>query len=329
MILADKIIKLRKENGWSQEELAVRMDVSRQSVSKWESMNSIPDLDKIVKLSQLFGVSTDYLLKDEMDEDMGPELTINDAYCGDVRRRVTLDAANEYMDINESASRRIAFGVMLCILSPVLMILLAGFADTGVIGISDDAAGGVGLVVLMIMVACAVMLFISTGMKLKKYEFLEKELLDLEYGVASIVEAKKENYSDIHKRSMMSGVGLCILSVVPLFAAMIFTEKDQVFIAMVCLLLIIVSAGVFLIVRTAIVNSGYEKLLEEDEYTPEKKMANKKNDNLSTIYWCTVVAIYLAWSFLSGKWHITWVIWPVAGVLFGAVCAIANVIRNK
>ena len=68
MILADKIILLRKKCGWSQEQLAEQLDISRQSVSKWESGMSIPDLDKIVKMSGLFGVSTDYLLKDEMDE---------------------------------------------------------------------------------------------------------------------------------------------------------------------------------------------------------------------------------------------------------------------
>lgn len=68
MILADKVIMLRKRNGWSQEELAERLDISRQSVSKWESGAAIPDLDKIIKLSSLFGVSTDYLLKEENEE---------------------------------------------------------------------------------------------------------------------------------------------------------------------------------------------------------------------------------------------------------------------
>ena len=62
MILAEKIIMLRKKKGWSQEELAMRLGVSRQSVSKWESTASIPDLDKIITLSEVFGVSTDYLL---------------------------------------------------------------------------------------------------------------------------------------------------------------------------------------------------------------------------------------------------------------------------
>ena len=61
MILADKIIDLRKKNGWSQEELAEQLGVSRQSVSKWESAQSVPDMNRILKLSELFGVSTDYL----------------------------------------------------------------------------------------------------------------------------------------------------------------------------------------------------------------------------------------------------------------------------
>jgi transcriptional regulator with XRE-family HTH domain len=62
MIFADKLIALRKKAGWSQEELAQQLNVSRQSVSKWEGAQSVPDLDKIVQLSRIFGVSTDYLL---------------------------------------------------------------------------------------------------------------------------------------------------------------------------------------------------------------------------------------------------------------------------
>ena len=68
MIFADKLIRLRKKAGWSQEELAEQMNVSRQSVSKWEGAQSVPDLEKIIRLSELFGVSTDYLLKNEIED---------------------------------------------------------------------------------------------------------------------------------------------------------------------------------------------------------------------------------------------------------------------
>ena len=63
MILADKIIENRKKNGWSQEELANRLGVSRQSVSKWESAQAVPDLKKILQLAEVFGVTTDYLFR--------------------------------------------------------------------------------------------------------------------------------------------------------------------------------------------------------------------------------------------------------------------------
>ena len=68
MILADKIINLRKKNSWSQEELAEKLGVSRQSISKYEGAQSIPDMDKILKLSKIFGVTTDYLIKDEIED---------------------------------------------------------------------------------------------------------------------------------------------------------------------------------------------------------------------------------------------------------------------
>lgn len=67
MILADKIINLRKKAGWSQDELASKLNVTRQSVSKWEGAQSIPDMERIVQMSRLFGVTTDYLLKDELE----------------------------------------------------------------------------------------------------------------------------------------------------------------------------------------------------------------------------------------------------------------------
>ena len=68
MIFADKLIDLRKKSGWSQEELAEKLNVSRQAVSKWEGAQSIPDMNRIIQLSELFGVSTDYLLKDNLEQ---------------------------------------------------------------------------------------------------------------------------------------------------------------------------------------------------------------------------------------------------------------------
>ena len=100
MILADKIIDLRKKNGWSQEELAEKLNVSRQAVSKWESAQSVPDMNRVLQMSDLFGVSTDYLLKDDLTEDpQHGESLPEDA--GEPVRRVTMEEAQEH-GINDS-----------------------------------------------------------------------------------------------------------------------------------------------------------------------------------------------------------------------------------
>ena len=69
MKLSDKIIKLRKANGWSQEELAEKLNVSRQAISRWEGASAQPDATNILQLSKLFDVTTDYLLNDEFESD--------------------------------------------------------------------------------------------------------------------------------------------------------------------------------------------------------------------------------------------------------------------
>ena len=171
MILSEKIIMLRKKYGWSQEELAERLDISRQSVSKWESGASIPDLERIVSMSQLFGVTTDYLLKDEMEETefadgMTPEITEG--------KVITVEEANTFLEATKKYAARIAPAVSLCVLSPVVLLWLLGMAGAGRGAVTENVAGGIGLIVLLLMVVVAVAVFLLTGIPYNKYEYLEK-----------------------------------------------------------------------------------------------------------------------------------------------------------
>lgn len=331
MILAEKIVQLRKQNGWSQEDLAARLNVSRQSVSKWESMASIPDLDKIVKLSQIFGVSTDYLLKDEIEEETSiatDDLLVKEEE--EIARPVSMEEASAYMDLVEKSSLWIAVGVALCVLSPVILIVLAGMQENQLLAMSEDAAAGIGIVVLLAMVAVAVAFFISNGMKMSKYEYMEKENLSLEYGIAGIVEKKKELFAPIFQRGIIAGVSLCILCVVPLMFALIVGAKEITYIYCVAFLIAMIAAAVFLFVKNGMIQSSYEKLLEEGDYTREKKVFNRKNATAITIYWCLTTALYLGISFVTMRWDRTWIVWPVAGVLFGAIeAALAVKQKNK
>lgn len=335
MILGDKIVKLRKQNGWSQEELAERLGISRQSVSKWESGASIPDLDKIIRMSGIFGVSTDYLLKDEMEE-ITPETSVEiqeDISDESVSvRNVSLDEANSFMDITEKLSGRIALGTGLCILSPICLILLGGLSEYGgwVGGtITGKMAGGLGTSILLILVAIGVTILILNGMQLSRYEYMEKERLSLEYGIQGIVEKKKEDHEPLYRRGVAVGVVLCILGVVPLLLSAAVDAGDLVYVVCTDILLGLIACAVYIFIRVGMVHESYEKLLQTGDYTKERKEEKRRIGFFPGAYWCIVTAIYLAVSLRTGGWHSTWIIWPVAGVLFAALYGILSAVVRK
>ena len=317
MILADKIIENRKKNGWSQEDLAEKLGVSRQSVSKWESAQAIPDLKKILQLSEVFGVSTDYLIRDEIEEVPALEQAPVDNGLEETVRSVSMEEAVSFLKDNETASHRISTGVMLCILSPVLLILLGGLAEAGFIPMEVTIAEIVGTGILLIMIAAAVGIFIREGMRGKKYEYLEKIDIDTEYGVNGMVKERRDAYAETHSRRMIIGVMMCIISAVPLLGTQVSrysNNTDLLPILGVTLLLVMCAAGVKLIVLTCTRQGGFDRLLEEGDYT----RLNKKAGKYDGIYWAIATAVYLCWSFATSRWEFTWIVWPVAGVIFAA-----------
>lgn len=329
MILADKIINEREKCGWSQEELAEKLDVSRQAVSKWEGAQATPDIQKIIKMAELFGVSTDYLLKDELE----PENYVHEApvsYDTDSRlRTVTFEEANEFISLEENNAGKVANGVSMCIASPVLLILLGGLTESKAHPISEGLAAVVGLMALFALVAAAVFMFISYGMRRKPFEYLEKEAFETAYGVDGLVREKKKAHESKYINNIAFGVILCVLSAVPLIVAASMEAPDAFIAAMAALLLLIVSAGVNLLIRAGIIHSCYEMLLQENEYTKSEKSKSRHLDAVSGIYWCAVTAVYLGWSFVTDAWDKTWIIWPVAGVAFAVVAGITKALTKE
>ena len=328
MILADKIIELRKKEGWSQEELAEKLSVTRQSVSKWEGAQSIPDLDKVVQMSRLFGVTTDYLLKDELEESQPAECD-----AAPVLRRVTMAQASDYLALRRAAAPKMALATMLCVFSPIALIGLGGLSELSVSAfrITEGAAGGIGLCVLIVLVAIAVALFISCGNKAKEYEFLEKEPFETEYGVTGMVKERQKAFKPAYDRMNLIGTMLCILSVLPLFAAA-FSGRDFLAVMAVCVLLALVGIGTYFFVYGGTVNGAMEKLLEEGDYTRDEKSRKNITGPVSVIYWLVVTAIFVLYTFGpngNGQPRYSWIIWAVAGVLYAAVLAVIRLIKQR
>ena len=326
MILADKIIELRKKNGWSQEELAEQLDVSRQSISKWESAQAIPDMKRIVRLSEIFGVSTDYLLKDSQEV---TEFTDSDTAAQNLRT-VGLEEANAFLGLKDRSAGRIALGVMLCILSPIALILLSGAQELGLIALTENQAGGIGVAVLLLLVGCAVAIFINCGLQAAPFEYLEKEPIETLYGVDGMVRERQAQFRPVFARQLTVGIVLCVVSAVPLFVSLVFSEEDSFSLILSAALILAISAvGVLLIVRSCVIWGGFQMLLQEGDYARTAKEEREKFGYIGSIYWGLVTAGFLAWSFITNAWDRTWIVWPVAGVAFGAVYGIVKALRRK
>lgn len=273
MQLNDKILLLRKKKGWSQEQLADQVGVSRQSVSKWESGNAMPDLDKIVVLSRIFNVTTDYLLKDDAPPESGNPGENDAAEAGDPGA-FTQGTAVRFMGMGEAQSylvmvRRyglwVSFGVMLCILSPCPLVLLGGLSETFLPQMGENAAGVIGVIILLFMIAAAVLLFIVCEMRFKQFDYIKARgfLLDGETGVCVVEE--KEAFEPKYTIFIGTGVVLCILGIVPIMCAALLPEgpvQEMAGCMATVFLLVMVSVGVFLFIRIGLIYEALNLLLK-------------------------------------------------------------------
>ncbi|MBQ1631059.1 MAG: XRE family transcriptional regulator, partial [Firmicutes bacterium] len=244
-------------------------------------------------------------------------------------RKVSLSEANDYISVRLAAAPKIALGVMLCILSPVLLIALSSLQELGRISLSEGQAAGIGVLVLMCLVGAAVAIFIINGMKLGRFSYIQEDALDTAYGVSGLARDRKENYRERHTMMLTIGIVLCVLSCVPIFISMIVATSDLLTVLSVCILLIMIAIGVFMIVSTSIVQDTYDALLEEGDYTRQKKQASRHYGYIYGIYWLAAVAIFLLISFTTDSWDRSWIVWPIAGVGCGILAGILQGISNR
>lgn len=324
MILADKIILLRKRAGYSQEDLAQAVNVSRQSVSKWEGAQSIPDMDKILKLSIIFGVSTDFLLKDELEDFDGISIhedqdlhTLN----------LSIEDVDSVFKVTKEASHKIAWGVSIVIISPIMLILLEELAKANKINMSINVAETIGAIFLFLLIALAVGLFIFASFKMKEVDYLENQDFNLQYGVKSVLEKRQKESQPKTISILILGITTIIMSVIPSIAfdktSPLLENISAVF------LLALVALGVHLIILSGMDLAIYSKLFKKGDYSIESKNSERITGMIASLYWPLITIAYLGYSFITGDWGMSWIIWPIAGILFGAIAGFISIFYNE
>lgn len=377
MKLAEKIYQERRKLGLSQEQFAEQMDISRQAVSKWESGQSMPDLDKIVAMSQIFGVTTDYLLKEEDSSYNGTSDGMNIDYYNETSNGNNIDYIyseipdekysdsdnyNEkstytertqkenkvsqeplktidseeiasYQKVYTSATKSIALGVFLCIFG-CMLTSGAEALSFAFVTINDDALEAFPL---FICVTIAIALFVPSGMALSKYEYLQKVAFVLPESERMRLEEESDAFDRKFATGITAGIVLILMGVLAGAAMEYITVVtsnaiwDETISGMV--LLTCVACGVYLFIRCGMKKGFYNVLLQKEEYSVGKKQRDDKKNELmgmvSGVYWCLVTAGFLGYSFLTEDWGRSWIVWPVAGCIFGAIATFIALYNGK
>ena len=144
-------------------------------------------------------------------------------------------------------------------------------------------------------------------------------------------EQRLYNAMGLGKDSVLNAVAtcLCILSALPLFLLTLLTENAFLVVCAVCLTLAMGGAGAHLFIRAGIPWESLLKLLQQGDYTRAAKRERSRLGALSAVYWLIVVAIFLAWGFHTDGWADAWIVWPIAGVLYGALAALLSALSSN
>ncbi|MDQ7050999.1 MAG: helix-turn-helix transcriptional regulator [Enterobacterales bacterium] len=324
MILAEKIVRLRKQVGWSQEELAEKMDVSRQSVSKWESTNSIPDLNKIIILAEIFEVSTDYLLKDniEIAESLNSNTQRNST-------QISLEQAIKYVNSKVYMAVLVAKGVFLCVSSVVPLFTLLALAKANQLNVSSNMTAAIGVVSILLLISIGVSFFIRTNQYENDLKQIENESFELGYGVHSAFKEKLQKFRGTYNLRLSIAIAMFIFSFVPLMFVSMSSPGPGVVLMMMVVLILMIAIGIYLLIPVSAKYEAYNRILKEERFSEDKSMQVKRIEKFAVFYWPLLTAIFLAWSLWTMNWGVTWIVWPVGAILFIALVGLMELLIKE
>ena len=289
MKFEENLRELRKQLGLSQEELAEKLEVSRQAVSKWENGSAYPEVDKLLLLCDIFHCKIDDLLQ------------------GNVKVEETV-SKRVYEEHENSFAKAVTLGVGLIVFSMSLYCYLEPFFLGGKEGILHTMFMGV--------ITIAVLIFVFFGMR--NADFYKK------HGKAPLhiyTESEVDEFEKTFRKSIVIGVAFILIGVI----FYVFVEKTfgEAVANGTFMLLVSIAASIF--VYYGLMKDKYEKTMKKSKQNMSEYEIEDKERMIGV--WCGCIMmvaaiIYLIWSFGWNAWQISWLIFPIAGIL----CGIASMI---
>lgn len=288
MSLGENLQFLRKKAGVTQEELAERLEVSRQSVSKWEADVSFPEMEKIITLCDMFGCTMDTLVKGNAEREVREDVTGYDSHMNRFAKQISVGVGT------------VIFGVA-----------VSSFLDAW------DKLDGLSAMAFFLFLIVAVMLFVIGGMQNESFRKNNPHITDF------YTDEQKKSYDAKFPILTAVGIGIIIFGIV-LTVGLEYLPKSALATAFEdSSFLVCVAVGASLLTYGGIIKDKYNI----DKYNKEIKVQEKKEKNGDLVgKICGVIMLVSTMialvSLLVFNWSYFWIVFVVGGLL----CGIAAII---
>lgn len=297
MSLSENLQNLRKNKNMSQEELAEKLNVSRQAVSKWESGSGYPETEKIITICEIFECSMDQLVKGKISDDIKSE-------------------RNNYDLIMTKSAKGISIGIAIILLGVSIMLTILGFATNEQV---EEQYSLIGVIAVLIGVVFAVPLFIIYGTKEENFKKKNRKIANI-YLEDEIEEGKSK-----YTKYLAIGISIILIGVVimMLLIGLKTFREDSTF--PTAILMYFVTIGVLIIIYSDKMKDKFDIEKYNNENTEEYKKTENRIGKICGVIMLITTIIFLLWGFTLNMWHINWVVYPVGGIL----CGIVGIIFKK
>lgn len=240
-----------------------------------------------------------------------------------------LDRARAYVSAVRGSQWMPATGLAMFVLCAAPLLLLIA-ATPGSQGEPGGWAIGIGLTAVLVMVSLGLLLMMARDARLSDFEDIDEGDFTLTAQVRSFAREVRRERRRATILATAVAITLWILSALPtLLTALLIDGDSSAVLYGVSGTLVIVALGLAIIARAGWADAATSTLLQEKDADNSLEHSESPVVRVvAVVYWPVMFAIYLAWSFLSGDWGISWVIWPVAGVLYGALSGLSVALRG-
>lgn len=296
MGFSENLQVLRKMKKMSQEQLAERLDVSRQAVSKWESGSGYPETEKLISICEIFNCSMDEIIKGKFTEDVNRE-------------------KKDYEGLMSKFSRGIAFAIGIILLGTTILLYFSGIPGAEEL---QEKNGIIGVVILLLCVLIAVPIFIILGMQ--REEFIKKNPK-----IANIYsEDEIEKFNLKFPKAIAGSISLILLGtilLVALYGMKLVNEESTI---PVVVLMSFVTIAVPIIVYFGIQKDKYDIEKYNKENSEEYKKENSLVGKICGVIMLVATILFLVSGLVYNMWKINWIVYPIGGIMCGIVGTIFN-----